>query len=180
MDQVSISKKIHSPVGDLWVTATEKGICGVSNKSSARKKGVVSAKAEKWLKQAEKELNEYFSGKRKEFHLPLDLEGTPFQLRVWKAIASTPYAWTISYKDLARKVGNADAVRAAGTACGANPVLILIPCHRILTSDGGLGGFAAGLRVKKWLLAMEEASTVQIRVTPVREARSQTRRATRR
>lgn len=157
------TKKIRSPIGDLWVSASDKGVCRLSNRAPKAGAGKnVSAQAERLLKKAEAQIHEYFAGKRREFDLPLDLEGTVFQLKVWRTIGATPFAWTISYKDLARKAGNADAIRAAAAACGANPVLLLVPCHRIVASDGGLGGFSAGLRVKKWLLAMEEASCTML------------------
>ena len=100
---------------------------------------------------------EYLSGTRKNFdHLDLlDLGGTDFQKSVWKALLEIPYGQTSSYKQIANLIGNPKAVRAVGTACGNNPFLIIIPCHRIVKSDGSLGGFAYGSEVKKKLLKLE-------------------------
>lgn len=88
--------------------------------------------------------------------VPLDIAGTPFRLRVWQELQRIPYGETISYRELAARSGNESAVRAAGSACGANPVCIVIPCHRVLRSGGGLGGFACGLEVKQRLLDLEQ------------------------
>jgi O-6-methylguanine DNA methyltransferase len=101
------------------------------------------------------QLQEYFEGKRERFDLPLDLRGTPFQLRVWRALQAIPFGQTRSYKDIASELGHPAAFRAVGRANGSNPVPIVIPCHRVLRSDGGLGGFSSGLDIKVQLLAME-------------------------
>lgn len=101
------------------------------------------------------ELKQYFQGKRKHFDVPVDIEGTPFQMMVWEALQSIPYGQTRSYKDVAIQIGHPKAYRAIGQACGANPVPIIIPCHRVLTSGGGLGGFSAGIEIKKALLDLE-------------------------
>ncbi len=100
---------------------------------------------------------EYLSGTRKNFdHIDLlDLGGTDFQKSVWKALLEIPYGQTSSYKQIANLIGNPKAVRAVGTACGNNPFLIIIPCHRIVKSDGSLGGFAYGSEIKKKLLKLE-------------------------
>lgn len=100
---------------------------------------------------------EYLSGTRKNFdHIDLlDLGGTDFQKSVWKALLEIPYGQTSSYKQIANLIGNRKAVRAVGTACGNNPFLIIIPCHRIVKSDGSLGGFAYGSEIKKKLLKLE-------------------------
>jgi O-6-methylguanine DNA methyltransferase len=109
------------------------------------------------IEAATAQLNEYFAGHRRAFDLPLDLHGTPFQFRVWQAIASIPYGETLSYADVALAAGNPNAYRAAGTACGANRIVILIPCHRVIGSDRGLHGFGGGLDTKVWLLRHENA-----------------------
>jgi O-6-methylguanine DNA methyltransferase len=90
--------------------------------------------------------------------LPLDLKGTRFQLEVWRALLRIPYAETRSYADLAREVGSPNAARAVGSANGANPVAIIVPCHRVIASGGGLGGYSAGLDCKRKLLALESAT----------------------
>jgi methylated-DNA-[protein]-cysteine S-methyltransferase len=108
------------------------------------------------LIQAENQLKEYFSGKRKKFELKLDWHGTDFQKKVWKALLSIPYGKTASYADIAKKVGTPKAVRAVGSANAKNPVCIIAPCHRVITSSGALGGYSGGLENKKLLLDLEK------------------------
>ncbi|AGK95592.1 methylated-DNA--[protein]-cysteine S-methyltransferase [Clostridium pasteurianum] len=108
------------------------------------------------LKKANEELQEYFSGKRKNFDLPLEAEGTDFQRKVWKALQEIPYGETCSYKDIAENIGNTKASRAVGMANNKNPIFIFIPCHRVIGSNGKLVGYAAGLDVKERLLEMEK------------------------
>jgi len=103
------------------------------------------------------QLAEYFSGVRREFDLPLDLEGTEFQRRVWKAVSGIPYGQTRTYAQIAGSIGSPKASRAVGAANGANPVAILVPCHRVVASGGGLGGYGGGLDMKRRLLALETA-----------------------
>lgn len=103
------------------------------------------------------QLREYFAGKRTEFDLPLDVEGTEFQKKVWTQLARIPYGKTVSYRDVARKIKNEKAVRAVGTANGRNPLSIVVPCHRVIAADGTLGGYAGGLPVKTRLLALEKS-----------------------
>lgn len=107
------------------------------------------------LAEAETQLGEYFAGERKQFDLHLAQAGTLFQRRIWNAMSQVPYGETISYQELARRAGHPQAVRAAGTACGANPLPIIIPCHRITRSDGSTGKFALGDEVKVALLELE-------------------------
>ena len=102
------------------------------------------------------QLEEYFSGRRKKFNLPLVKRRTAFQQKVWKAMAAIPYGQMKSYGYIAQKVGHPRAARAVGGACGFNPWLVVIPCHRIVAADGGLGGFALGLAAKKKLLEIEQ------------------------
>jgi methylated-DNA-[protein]-cysteine S-methyltransferase len=105
--------------------------------------------------EAIRQLQSYFSGERQEFNLPLALEGTDFQLRVWRCLQTIPYGQTISYLQLAERIGNPKAVRAVGLANGANPVPIVVPCHRVIGSNGSLTGFGGGLPTKQKLLALE-------------------------
>lgn len=107
------------------------------------------------LREAARELDEYFAGRRARFDLKLAPRGTAFQKRVWRAIAAVPVGRTISYAELARRVGSPSAVRAAGAATGRNPLSIVVPCHRIVGSDGSLTGYAGGLERKVALLALE-------------------------
>ena len=107
------------------------------------------------LDETERQLGEYFDGKRQEFQLPLQPIGTPFQLRAWKQLQQIPYGSTWTYGDQARRVGNPRASRAVGAANGRNPIAIIIPCHRVIGGNGRLVGFGGGLNSKRWLLEME-------------------------
>jgi methylated-DNA-[protein]-cysteine S-methyltransferase len=111
--------------------------------------------------EAVRQLREYFAGLRTEFDLPLKPEGTPFQANVWRNLQEIPYGETISYGELARRVGNPNASRAVGAANGCNPIPIVIPCHRVIGSNGKLVGFGGGLPIKEALLALE---TKQLRL----------------
>ena len=108
------------------------------------------------LAEAVRQLREYFAGKRRDFDLPLALEGTDFQRKVWRKLQEIPYGETISYGELAKRVGNPKASRAVGSANGKNRIPIVIPCHRVIAGDGGLGGFGGGLTTKEKLLAIEK------------------------
>ncbi len=110
------------------------------------------------VRHAEQELREYFAGRRRTFTVKLDLEGTEFQRKAWQAMRKIPFGETISYGDQARKVGKPKAYRAVGSANGKNPIPIIVPCHRVLASDGSLGGYSLGLSMKRRLLALEGVS----------------------
>ena len=101
------------------------------------------------------QLTEYFEGTRREFDLPIELGGTPFQCSVWRTLAEIPYGTTVSYGELAAMVGRPSAYRAVGQANGANPVAIVLPCHRVVASGGTIGGYGGGLILKRRLLALE-------------------------
>ena len=103
------------------------------------------------------QLDEYFNGSRRDFELPLDLQGTEFQVAAWNALAKIPYGRTASYGQQAASIGRPKAVRAIGGANGRNPVAIVLPCHRIVGADGSLTGFGGGIAVKKWLLDHEQS-----------------------
>ncbi len=107
------------------------------------------------LDTAAQQLSEYFGGRRRAFDMPLAPEGTPFQQTVWKALRDIPYGETTSYGELARRIGNPKAVRAVGLANGSNPISIVIPCHRVIGSNGSLVGYGGGLPIKQALLALE-------------------------
>lgn len=107
--------------------------------------------------EAERQLREYFAGERKAFDLPLRMAGTPFQRCVWEAVRAIPFGRTTSYQSIAGHLGGNTAARAIGHANGANPLLILVPCHRVIASDGALTGYAGGLFRKQWLLRHEGA-----------------------
>lgn len=108
------------------------------------------------LEEAHRQLQEYFSGQRKIFDLPLAPCGTPFQQKIWAALQTIPYGQTASYKDIATKIGNPQACRAVGMANNKNPIAIVIPCHRVIGTNGKLVGYAGGLNVKEHLLSIEQ------------------------
>ncbi|MDX2152395.1 MAG: methylated-DNA--[protein]-cysteine S-methyltransferase [Bryobacteraceae bacterium] len=134
----------------LTVAASETGITAVAF-------GHHGGTAEtRLLAEARRQLTEWFGGCRRHFDLPLCLRGTPFQQTVWAALLEMPYGETISYLDLARRVGNVP--RAVGQANGSNPVAVIVPCHRVINHNGGLGGYGGGLDVKRWLLDFESTN----------------------
>ncbi|HET6848181.1 MAG TPA: methylated-DNA--[protein]-cysteine S-methyltransferase [Gaiellales bacterium] len=155
-----------TPVGRLLVAATPRGLVRVSFHGEAHDE-VLGELAERLsprvleapsrLDEVRRELDEYFEGRRHEFHLPLDwsLTGSPFRRAVLERTAKIPYGGTASYRDVASAAGNERAVRAAGTALGANPIPIVVPCHRVLRTGGALGGYGGGLEAKRFLLDLE-------------------------
>jgi methylated-DNA-[protein]-cysteine S-methyltransferase len=154
-------RKYESKIGPLWLVATERGLCGIHWKRQTAPLGDSPV-----LDQAERELEEYFAGRRKRFDVVLDVTGTAFQQSVWRELARIPYGETRSYAQIAQRVGSPRAVRAVGTANGRNPVSIIVPCHRVIASSGKLAGYAGGLSVKETLLALEK--TTQMRGSPRR------------
>lgn len=152
-----LQKKINSRIGNLYLVASEIGLKGVFwvNQSILMDDGS-NMKTSQILIHTEKQLSEYFDGKRKEFDLLLDIEGTEFQKKVWTQLRQIPYGKTNSYKEVAAKVKNERASRAVGTANGKNPLSIIVPCHRVISSDGSLGGYAGGLNIKTKLLQLEK------------------------
>ena len=144
---------LKTRIGYLEINGTEKGISKIEFLDfSVKIKRVPSV-----LKQCFHELEEYFNGTRQTFSIPLDLTGTDFQLKVWNELLKIPYGKTISYLDLATRTGDANALRAIGGANGSNPVVILVPCHRVIGKNGKLVGYGGGLKRKKWLLEHEHA-----------------------
>jgi O-6-methylguanine DNA methyltransferase len=156
---------IETPVGPLLIAATGRGLRLIEFADSTRPDVLARAAvsespasdpaAAEIVVAAQRQLNEYFDGARREFDLPLDVVGTEFQRRVWQTIASISFGQTLTYSEVAIAAGAPNAYRAAGTACGANPVVIFIPCHRVVGSDRGLHGFGGGLDRKVWLLRHE-------------------------
>jgi methylated-DNA-[protein]-cysteine S-methyltransferase len=160
-----LSTTYDSPVGMLTLVAGSTGLRAIAwPDRSGRHVGLAGADIEPGssavLDQAACELDEYFGGGRTSFSVPLDLEGTAFQLATWRALARIPYGETRSYAAQASVIGRPTAVRAVGAANGRNPVSIVLPCHRVVGSDGALRGFGGGLDVKEWLLA-HEAETLR-------------------
>jgi methylated-DNA-[protein]-cysteine S-methyltransferase len=151
---ISLQLKMYyqSPIGTIRIESSEKGISGL----------VFIDKAEGEELRADfrdspftTQIDGYFNGKRKIFDLPLDLKGTEFQKKVWNELLKIPFGKTISYKELSIRMGNLKAIRAVAAANGANPVSIIVPCHRVIGSDGSLTGYAGGLWRKRWLLDFE-------------------------
>jgi len=151
--------KIDSPLGSLYLAASAHGLQEVSRQKSPAPmaSSLKSSSPEiRILRQTTQELAEYFAGKRQHFDIPLDLRGTPFQQQVWRELQKIPYGTTCSYKDIATHIKNPNAVRAVGGANGKNPLCIVIPCHRVISADGSIGGYSGGLAIKRKLLALEQ------------------------
>jgi methylated-DNA-[protein]-cysteine S-methyltransferase len=148
----------EGPQGPMLITATPKGLAGVyfkGQKHFPKKRGWRRDPRHPVLRKARRELEEYFAGKRTQFDVPLDPQGTEFQREVWKAIAKVGFGKTLTYGELAKRAGHPGSARAAGAATGRNPIGIIVPCHRILGANGSLTGYAGGLGRKRALLALE-------------------------
>ena len=153
---------LDTPIGRLLIAGDDEVVREIRfpNKKTAGKpeRGWVES-SRGAVGEAVRQLREYFAGKRREFDLPLDAGGTEFQRSVWRRLGEIPYGETISYGELARRVGNPKASRAVGSANGKNPIPIVIPCHRVIAGDGTLGGFGGGLPTKETLLALEKKAS---------------------
>ena len=151
-----------SPVGPLLLTADAEALTGVHFQAGPHPRRV----ARSWRRDAapfaaaRAQLNEYFAGSRRTFRLRLAPVGTPFQLTVWQALQAIPYGETVSYGELAQRIGLAGGARAVGLANGSNPLPIIVPCHRVIGADGSLTGFGGGLDIKRALLTLEGAACV--------------------
>jgi methylated-DNA-[protein]-cysteine S-methyltransferase len=147
----------ESPLGPLLMAANDRGLCLIHFAGGKRP---MSAQPD-WKKdegifaEAIFQLREYFRGNLRQFDLPLALEGTPFQISVWERLREIPFGETISYGELARRIGQPNAARAVGLANGSNPIPIIVPCHRVIGSNGKLVGYGGGLEIKEKLLALE-------------------------
>ena len=148
---------MESLIGPLLLAGDERGLSLVYFVNGRRPKSPPRNWVEdkKPFKEVVRQLQAYFEGKLKDFDLPLVLEGTEFQLLVWRNLRKIPYGETVSYGQLARRIGSPDAARAVGLANGSNPIPIIIPCHRVIGSNGDLIGFGGGLPIKKKLLSLE-------------------------
>lgn len=144
---------IKTPLGPARIKGDENGIASVSalNTEDVTYDEVIPEELEDCVYQ----LREYFEGKRREFHLKLNPEGSDFQKRVWEELLKVPYGKTMSYLELSKKLGDVKAIRAVAGANGKNPLWVIVPCHRVIGSDGSLTGYGAGLWRKKWLLEHE-------------------------
>jgi methylated-DNA-[protein]-cysteine S-methyltransferase len=156
-------KIIPSPVGKLKLVASDNGLVAILWENDNAKRVKVGTLVEKQdhpiLLETQRQLQEYFAGRRKSFALQLDLKGTKFQNNVWQALLGIPFGETRSYGQLARQLGNPRAMRAVGAANGRNPISIVVPCHRVIGASGKLTGFAGGLATKAHLLDLERDAT---------------------
>ncbi|HET7628899.1 MAG TPA: methylated-DNA--[protein]-cysteine S-methyltransferase [Bacillales bacterium] len=163
--------EMESPIGPLTIVCTAKGVCKLEFGSFDETQGNVQGWTRKHLLRQEmsrdddtvapvvRQLNEYFHGSRIHFDLPLQLCGTPFQKKVWEALREIPFGETRTYKQIAQSMNAAKAVRAVGNANNKNPLPILVPCHRVIGSNGSLVGYGGGLEKKQFLLDIEKAHT---------------------
>ena len=153
--------KLQTPHGGMLLVADDKGLAGVYfDRQKYHPKPAQDWERNprhKVLKRAKRELREYFSGRRRRFQVPLNPAGTSFQRKVWKAIYGVGFGKTITYGELAKRAGHPGSARTAGAATGRNPLGVIVPCHRIVGSNGALTGYAGGLHRKRALLALEGA-----------------------
>lgn len=153
-------KVVQSPVGKLKLVASDKGLMAIlwenDNPRRVRLSDLVEDARHPVLVETERQLGEYFAGKRKAFSIALDMKGTQFQKNVWEALLAIPFGETRNYGQLAKQLGNPRATRAVGAANGRNPLSIVVPCHRVIGSTGKLTGFAGGLETKALLLSLEK------------------------
>jgi methylated-DNA-[protein]-cysteine S-methyltransferase len=148
---------IKTPLGTAKIVGDENGIAVISILSE----GEISTSIPAVLTEAITQLNDYFEGNRNEFDFKMNPSGTDFQQRVWQELLNIPFGKTMSYLDLSKKLGDVKAIRAVASANGKNPLWIVVPCHRVIGTDGSLTGYAGGLWRKKWLLEHESPSAQQ-------------------
>ena len=148
---------IKTPLGTAKIIGDAEGISVISILSE----GEISKKIPTVLKEAIQQLKEYFDGKRNDFTFKMNPAGTEFQQKVWQELRNIPFGKTMSYMDLSKKLGDVKAIRAVASANGKNPLWIVVPCHRVIGTDGSLTGYAGGLWRKKWLLEHESPAPQQ-------------------
>jgi methylated-DNA-[protein]-cysteine S-methyltransferase len=146
-----------TPIGIAAISGDEKGVAVISILQT----GAISSTVPENLRKPITQLNEYFEGKRNDFDFEINPKGTEFQQKVWKELLTIPFGKTMSYLDLSKKLGDVKAIRAVASANGKNPLWIVIPCHRVIGTNGSLTGYAGGLWRKKWLLEHESPSQQQ-------------------
>ncbi len=165
MDKIYYSFIDSSFLKRVFVASTERGVCMVDfltlekaflNELRKLFPGKI-IRDDRKNKAVLSQLKKYLKGKLRRFDCPLDMRGTPFEKKVWSKLAKIPYGQTRSYKEIARAIGHSKAFRAVGNANGKNPLPLIIPCHRVIESNGGLGGFGHGIKVKKQLLDFEKS-----------------------
>jgi len=148
---------IKTPLGIAKIMGDENGISVIS----VLDEGIISSIIPTILQESVSQLNDYFEGKRNDFTFKLNPSGTEFQQKVWKGLLEVPFGKTMSYLELSKKLGDVKAIRAVASANGKNPLWIVVPCHRVIGTDGSLTGYAGGLWRKKWLLEHENPTTQQ-------------------
>lgn len=157
-----VARHIDSPIGTLTVVVSDAGVRALLMSTESPDRIHLDDDVElgdhRLLDAAAAQLGEYFAGTRRDFDLPLDPHGTDFQLRAWQALRTIPYGETVSYGEQARRLGDVNKARAVGAANGKNPISIIVPCHRVIGSNGSLTGFGGGIETKAWLLAHESAA----------------------
>jgi methylated-DNA-[protein]-cysteine S-methyltransferase len=154
---------VESPIGRLMLTTDGSALTGLYMNLYRNKPSKLPAVSDDWIQNATigplpvvaRQLKEYFAGKRRQFDLPLRMEGTEFQRRVWRELTEIPFGETRSYGQLAKRLNNPNGSRAVGLANGRNPIAIIVPCHRVIGADGSLTGFGGGIDRKEWLLTHE-------------------------
>lgn len=149
---------VDTPLGPVLLARTEAGLAGAWFEGQKAHPGALAApesEADPLLREAARQLADYFAGQRSAFDVPLDLRGTEFQRKVWRTLLRIAAGRTSSYADIARRIGSPRALRAVGAAVGRNPVSVIVPCHRVVGSDGSLTGYAGGLERKRALLRLE-------------------------
>lgn len=149
---------VETPIGTTEIKGNEAGIKSISIIDNGPTSTDIIPES---LQDCARQLQEYFQGERKTFNIQLNPEGTPFQKKVWKKLESIPYGKSMSYLELSKELGDVKAIRAVAAANGKNPHWIVVPCHRIIGSDGSLVGYAGGLGRKKWLLNHESSAKQQ-------------------
>lgn len=170
-----ILKKFETPLGKMIAGSFQNKLCLLEfedrytiNKIKLKKKIDYDAEykfgTNKVLEETEKQITDYFSGKLERFSIPLSFKGSNFQLKVWEELVKIPYGETCSYNDIAKSIGNNKSVRAVGSANGANNLAIIVPCHRVIGSDGNLHGYGGGLWRKKKLLSLERKNKGQLKL----------------
>jgi methylated-DNA-[protein]-cysteine S-methyltransferase len=159
MDKTVLYRQLSSPLGKLLLTSDGQALTGLFMtrlaEGSAPEFGSTWRQSDEPFRAVCAQLTAYFEGEAHGFDLAMELAGTPFQKRVWRELCSIPYGCAISYAELARRIGQPGSSRAVGGANGRNPISIIVPCHRVIAADGGLGGYGGGLDRKRWLLEHE-------------------------
>jgi len=147
---------MDSPVAKLTIITSSKGLHAILWDNKDITENIMKSNTDKTIEKTKRQLTEYFEGKRKVFDLPLIFDGTDFQIQAWKQLMKIPYGKTISYVEQATRIGDKNKARAVGMANGQNPISIIIPCHRVIGSNGTLTGFGGGLDKKAFLLNLEK------------------------